>query len=413
MAVWSNIAAAPLVGATMLVYFAVCLLRTPRRILGDALVLGGTAVVLSGALMLASGLLIGPVDYILPTLKADSYLDLPAVTQAFHSTNPRWILLRPYLLVPLLAVCAWGATFLRRLRDIPTPQLLIGGCCVAQITAFGCLQFLGDAEVLQQHYYSSSLWSAVCLVLAITVCHLAKPLLDRRWERWLPAVLVLAVPLVYETDPHVPAIGWWPRGLEIVAAVIVAAAIGRFVSTAGAQAARATAVAVVVAVSGCALVLTVAPYEPHAPLRGVVDNPVPAYATALGGSTGDLIDRYRVATELPQFVGNSTYPGERLLMWFPQSQLARLIELIGMYHANINELSGSPPVLSAQDKAIIAARKPAEILIFDTSDFPASIGALAPYDPALLRAGVLKSGDFVVRSWLVSLGVYLHARQPR
>jgi hypothetical protein len=100
-------------------------------------------------------------------------------------------------------------------------------------------------------------------------------------------------------------------------------------------------------------------------------------------------------------------------MWFPQSQLSALIEVIGMYHANINELSSSPPVLTAQDEAMIEASEPGEILIFDTSDFPACVRALAPYDPALLRAGVLKSGDFVLRTWLVSLGVYLHARQPR
>lgn len=408
LAVWSSVAAAPLVVATMLVYVVLCFGRDRHHMLSNLLVLGGTAVAVTAAMMLASGVLLGPFDYIGPTIRAYTYLNSPATVIHYHSPDRDWILLRPYLLAPAGAIVAWGAAFLGRLRSIPTSQLLIGTACVVQVAVYSYLQFLGDAETLEQHYYSSSLWAAVCLVLAVSVAALAKPLLDHRLAQWLPAVGALGLPLVYETDPHLPAFGWLPIGLVIVAAVLVAAAIGRVVVSRAAAIGRPVAVAVVVVVIGCSLMLTAAPYERHSPLAGVIDDPVPAYATALGGSDGNLVDQYRVVTEIPQFVGNSTYPNERLLMWFPQAQLLSLVEIIGIYHATFNSLGSSPTVLTFSDKQILAMRQPAEILVFNTPDFPATLRALAPYDPRLLRAKVFTSGDFVLHAWLISLGVFAH-----
>jgi hypothetical protein len=408
MAVWSHVDAVPLVGVTIIAYFAVCLLRTPRRLGPDALVLAASAALVTVALMLGSGLLLGPYDYVLPTLRSYRLLNSPSVIRDFHSANPRWILLRPYLLVPVAAVGVWAATFLRRLSDVPTPQLLIGLACVAQIAVDSYLQFLGHAEVLQQHYYSSGLWATVYLLLAVTVAALAKPLFEHRLGRFLPAMLVLVLALADEADRNLPAFGWLPSGLLIVAAIVAAAATGRFVSEAGAPAARATAAAVVVVIMGGSLILTVAPYEHHARLPGVVKNAVPAYATALGGSDGDLIDKYRVATELPGFVGNSTTPGERVMMWLPPAQLGNLVDMVGMYHANINELVSSPPRLTLLDRELLQARRPAEVLVFDTPNFPATLRALERYDPTFLRATVLRSGNFELHVWLISLGVYMH-----
>jgi len=419
LAVWSNVEAAPLVAATMLAYLAVGVLRTPRRLLRDALVLGSTAVAVTGVLMLASGLLLGPFDYILPTLRAYRFLNRPVVILEYHSTNRRWILRRPYLLVPAAAVAAWGATFLRRLRAVPTPQLLIGSACATQIAAFSFLQFLGNAETLEQHYYSSSLWAAVSLVLAITVVELAKPLSDHPLARWTPAGLVLIVALLGELDQKPPAFGWSPTGLLIVAALILAAVIGRLVVNARSPAARAISMAVVVAVMGGSLILTVARYQTNGPLPGMVGDPVPAYATALGGSDGNLLDQYRVATELPQFVGNSTYPGERLLMWFPHVQLYHLTEVTGVYHDSFNALPsswcsgpgcvpGSPGSLTVADRSDLEQRKPAELLVLNAQNLSATLRALAPYDPTLLRTKVLRSGDFAVNLALISLGVYMH-----
>jgi hypothetical protein len=408
LAVWSNVAAAPLVAATMVAYFAVCVWHARGRLLRDAGVLAGTAALVTALLMLASGILLGPFDYILPTIRAYRYLDSPAIVSEYHSTNRRWILLRPYLLVPVGVVGAWAATVGRRLRVVPTPQLLIGASCIAQIAVFGYLQFFGDAETLEQHYYSSSLWAAVCLVLAVTVAVLAKPLLDHRRGRFAPAVFVLVLPLVYEVDPHLPAFGWLPAGVLIAAVMVAAAALGRLViSRRVAGAARAGASAALVVVVGCALILTAAPYQHHAPLAGTIVDPVPAYATALGGSDGNLVDQYRVAAELPGFVGNSTYPDERLLMWWPADQLNALMEVTGIYHHEFNSLTSSPPWLTVADRQLLHARRPAEILVLNFPDLPPVIRALRPYDPSVLRARVLESGDFVLHATLISLGVYM------
>lgn len=412
LAVWSNVSAAPLVVVTMVVYLGLCFARTRRRLLHDTLVLGASAGVVTVVMMLASGLLLGPFDYIIPTFKAYSYLNRPSVVHNYHSTNRFWILLRPYLLVPLAAMGVWGATFGRRLRAIPTPQLLIGLACAAQIAIFSWLQLLGDAETLEQHYYSSSLWAAICLVLAITVSALAKPLLDHFRARFIPVAIVLAIPLIYETDPHLPAFGWLPVGLLLVAAMAAVAGIGRgVVPKLAPVTARVTAAAIVVVLLGGSLILTTAPYQHHAPLQGVIDDPVPAYAGALGGSDTKLVDQYRVAADLPQFVGNSTYPSERLLMWFPIAEDKALAQIIGIYHANFDSFTSSPPDLTAADRALLLQRRPAEILVFNVANFPATLRALSAYDPTLLRKTVLTSGSYALHAWLISLGAYLHASQ--
>lgn len=411
MAVWSNVAAAPLVAATMLAYCVITFWRERRRLLADALVLAASAAVVTGALMVASGVLLGPYDYILPTIRAYTFLSSPGLVSHYHSTNRAWILLRPYLLVPAAVVAAWAAAFVRRLHSMPTPQLLIGTTCAAQVAAFSYLQFLGDAETLEQHYYSSSLWAAVCLCLAVTISALAKPLFEHPVSRWWPALVVLAVPLAFEADPHAPSFGWLPTGVSVVAVVTFAAVIGRFVAdTARPAAARVVTGAVIAIVVASCLVLTVAPYERHVPLSGTIADPVPAYAAALGGGVGSLVEQYRVATELPGFVGNSTYPSERLLMWYPWPQVNGVLEMMGMYHAGYNSLPSSPPTLTSGDQTLLAARKPAEILIFNTPSFSLTLHALAPYDPSLVRTTVLRSGSYHVEVWLVSLGVYVRTR---
>jgi hypothetical protein len=113
-AVWSLITAGPIVAAALVVYAVVGLLRFPRRLLGDAAVLAASALVVTGALMVGSGLLLGPFDYIGATRKSFHYLNSALVVHQYHSSNPRWVVLRPYLLVPAAALGAYGVTCTRR-----------------------------------------------------------------------------------------------------------------------------------------------------------------------------------------------------------------------------------------------------------------------------------------------------------
>ncbi len=47
--------------------------------------------------------------------------------------------------------------------------------------------------------------------------------------------------------------------------------------------------------------------------------------------------------------------------------------------------------------------------MFDTPDIRRTLEALAPYQPRLLRATVLRSGNSVLHAWLVALGRWARA----
>jgi hypothetical protein len=300
-------------------------------------------------------------------------------------------------------------TFTRRLKDIATSELVVGLSCAVGIAAFVYLQFFNHAEVLEDYYYSSSLWPAICLTLAITISALTKPLLERLDTAWLPPALVLAVPLVYELKPQVSPFGWVWKGLVIVAIAAGVAAVARLLEATGwPTLGRAGAAAAAVVIASCSLILTVAPWERHVPYPHTANDPSPSYSTALGGPVGNLIDQYRVATELPHFVGNATYPDEQLLMWYPHGARFTALQAIGMYHAWVNSLDSPPTQLTSRDKEVLEHRKPAEILVFDTPDITTTLHDLAPYRPKLLRATVLESGDYVLHAWLIELRVWVH-----
>ncbi len=412
-AVWSLITAGPVVAAVLAVYAVVGLVRFRRRLWRDAAVLATSALAVTGGLMVASGLLLGPFNYLVATRRSFHYLDSAVVVAQYHSSNPRWVVLRPYLLVPAAAVGAYVVTFTKRLRDLDTAELIVGLSCGASIAAFVYLQFFNHAEVLENYYYSSSLWPGICLTFAITIAALAKPLLERLSTAWLPAALVLAVPLVYELKPQVSPFGWVWKGLVIVLIAAAAAAVARLAAaTTWPSLARAGAAATAVVIASCSLILTVAPYEIHAPLFGVAPDPLPRYSTVLGGPVGNLIDQYRIATELPSFVGNATYPNEQLLMWYPPGQRGRLLEVTGVYHDSFNEMEGPPNVLTGRDQGDLYRRRPAEVLVLDPRFISLTLHVLARYKPTLLRHTVLRSGDFDVSVYLIWLGVFGHGAPP-
>jgi hypothetical protein len=408
-ATWAHGVGALLAAIAVATYVLVRLFRDRRKLVGDLVLLAAVAAATTGAFVVGSGLLLGQYNVIGPTLFALRYLSQPTQILLWHSASSVWAPYVAYLFVPPAIVGAFAVVFARRIRSIPTPQLFIGAVAAVQFVVFVYMQFFHHLQTLEMHYFSSTLWAAVCLALAVVVCELARGLFASRSRRWLPAATVVVVALAYEVDPHVPAFGWLPYGALVATILIAMALAGRLVGLGTHRGLISIGtLAAVVGITGCALVLTVAPVPHHRLFPNTVFDPPPAYAASLGGNVGNLVNAYRVTTELPHFVGTATYPGEELMMSLPHEEIETLLELIGIYHAGYDLLPSTLPGLSPGDRTILAERRPAEILVLDTSSGgdDGVLASLAPYHPQLLRAGVLRSGPFAVHLWLYYLGTY-------
>ncbi len=418
LAVWSHGVAVPLVVATLVGYLAVRLARDRARLLGDIVLLAVVAVAVTGLLMLGSEVALGYSNFISLTWQSFRYLSQPSQIAKWHSASWRWAPYVSYLLVPPAVLGAFAVAVIRRGRAVPTPTLLIGVAAAAQLLLYVWLQFFGTLQTLEQYFFSSTLWAGVCLAFAIAVAEVTRPLSDRPVARWLPAAVLLAIPLGYETDPHVPPFGWVPLGAVLAAAVIVAAVAAR----GGARLARPLVAAVasglaLAAFAGAALVLTVAPIPHHPTLPNTrpdyIDTP-PPYASALGGSSTIFIDRYRIATALPAFVGPAAYRSEQVMMWWPRLVNEPYVEYAGMYHGAFNSLRSQPPAFTKRDFSRLKSRCPAELLLFDYSaaSFPLALSRLAVFRPTLMRTGVLRAGSLGLHVWLIRLGVCYHHSPP-
>ena len=205
-----------------------------------------------------------------------------------------------YLLVPPAVLGAFAVAVARRGRAVPTPVLLVGVVAAVQLVVYVWLQFVGTVQTLEQHYLSSTLWAGVCVAFAITVAELARPLSGRPIARWLPAAVLLAVPLGYEADPHVPSFGWLPFG-AMLAAVVIAAAVAapgcaRLRPPLAAVTATGLALAAFAGATWCSpsrpsRVTRAARYRP-----GPAPRPTPPRSAAAGRI---YVDGYRIATALP------------------------------------------------------------------------------------------------------------------
>jgi hypothetical protein len=411
LAIWSDGFAVPLVGATLVCYAGVRLVRNRAGLPGDLAVLAGVAVAVTGLLFMASTVVIGHANFIAETWQ--SYRYLSSQTGAWHSANWRWAPNVAYLLVPPAVLGAWMVAAARRGRSVPTPVVLVGVVAAGQLAIYSWLQFGSSVQTLEYYFSSSTLWGAVCLVLAITVAELARPLFDRPLARWVPAAVLLAVPLGYEADPRVPAFGWVPFGAALAGGVIIAAAAARGATRLRGRLAAGTATGLALAALVAAtLALTVAPIPPHPQLPGTLPQritPAPPYASALGGSATVYLDRYRIAAALPSFVGQPAYPGEHVIMWWPRQQNEAYVEYAGVAERGaINSLDSQPPDLTRHDRGELGRRRPAELLLFDSSaaSFPAALKQLAAFQPVLVRSGVLRAGRIVLHVWLIRLGTF-------
>jgi 4-amino-4-deoxy-L-arabinose transferase-like glycosyltransferase len=415
LGVWSHGMGVVLATTTVVSYGAVRLVRARRQLWRDVALLGAVAVVTTLVLMVASRLVLGQLNFIAPTIAGAAFLNHPDQVREWHSSTWRWAPYDPYLLVPPSVVVAFALSFARRFHRVPSPQLFVGLVCAAQLAVFAFLQFAYHVQTLEMHYFSSTIWGVVCLALALTLAEIVRPLTDRPLSRWLPAIAVLAVPLAYEADPHVPAFVWLPGGVALAAVpALVAAVMWAWNRRGTAHSGRGGALGVAmafatVAIAGSLLVLTVAPSLPLPHFRGLAGalDPATDYASALGGNATALIDWYEVSASLPAFVGDPTYKGEQLMMWAPPAEVGALIEPIGMFHAGFNLLSGFP-VLSAAAATELARRHPAEILLVGNTaaGFQTALVALDTYEPVVVRKAVLRHGTAVLHAWLIVVQLF-------
>lgn len=409
VAVWTFASSTVLIVATVAAYAVIRWRRDRENVLRDIEIVGGVAIAVTAVLAVGSFVLLGQFDFILPTFKSVIYLAHRSNVVLNHSAGPAWAPYLSYLLVLPAVVALWFVAFGRRLEPIPTPQLIVGAACTCQLVLAVLLQFLGGVQILEEHYFSSLLWAGVSVTLAMALVQLGRPMLDRRRFAWAVPVLLVAVPLAYEIDPHVPPSGWVPFGLGMLAiiAVIAAAADRLRRATPGLATLLATCASLAL-IDGCLLILTTAPVPGHVKPPNTVASPVPQYATALGGSDALAVNLYVVTTKLPGFVGPATYSGEQLLMWWPPAYQQELLGPIGIYHAFYDSLLGDFGTLSAAQRDMIEQRQPAQILLmsFTEDDFEQSFDALSAFEPRLVRAGVLRSGPVALHVWLIDLGHY-------
>ncbi len=431
LSVWALASSALLVIATVVAYLLVRLKRDRQKLWRDLSVMFGSAVGVTGLLAIASAVLIGPWDYILTTIQSLIYLAQPSQTLANHSRSPLWAPYITYLLVPpavgLACYAAFGgrlkdflardrlARIGRRLASIPTAQLIVSVACAFQIVIYTVLQFIGSTQVLEVHYFSSLLWASVMLTLAITIAELGAPILEHARYRWLIPVVLLAVPLVFELNPTVPQFGWMPVGLIIVVVIVLLSWLARREAAShDITRSRVLIGGAIAAISAGLLVLTVTPTQ-HKHERGTVVDTFPDYAYTLGGSStqwGDdstWVNLYADTTAMPSFVGDASYSGEQLLMWWNNDQLKELREPIGIYHAFFDSIPSDLGTLTPLDKYFFGQRHPAQILLMSLTGqgFQASLDSLKPYGAELVHSGTLTSGSVSLHLWLIDLHQYL------
>ncbi len=408
MAVWALATCAALVAVILAAYLVVGLVGERSHLWIDVVLLGVVAVAVTVGLAGASAAEFGQLDYIRPTINSIQYLATPSQEAMWHSANWRWAPYEAYVLVPPALAAAWMVVG-RRWRSLGSAQLVVALATVGEVVAALLLQFVAKVQILEEHFFYSTLWAALLLGLVVLLAELTRPLATHRLWRFAPAVLVVAVALAYETDPHVPAMRWLPvAAILAVGLVGVAYVAQRLASGARPALSRVASGMAVVGIVGVVLVLTVAPSPNHKLLVNTAYNPPTGYDTALGGNANELVDDYRLISGIHAFTGKATYRGEQVLTcWTSADQ--ELMDAIGQFHAAFNLLPGYCPDLGPADARMIRFRRPAQILV--VSETPVRIHVmlrhLAGLGAFVARSEVRRAGPYDLRLWLVEIPRYL------
>ncbi len=344
------------------------------------------AAVVSGALSQLSGALFGAPDLWSPTWRAFSDLRSAQSVALYHSTNWRWILDAPHLLVPVLVGLMWSALALRRNNKFRPQERLLAAVLALQLIASVYLQFFREQWVLEFHYYFSLLWPPVVLVATSTVCELGQTLRRYlRWRRWLPAGLVIGVPLVLATLHIRVSFGFVVASITVGLAILGIVALGRI----DARARSAAAVAGFLVVMYLVTVAQSPAKSP--PRRGQAALPKPHYELVFGHPSATERDLYLAASDLNDIVPAPAASGVPLLLWGPARWPQSLSVAAAEYGWLSNAILGLPNLTPA-DVARIEQVRPDVLVLLSTREADLDNG-VAALRTVFLAAKVMSSAN--------------------
>jgi hypothetical protein len=410
LALHSQFVSAPLVAAAWLVAVALELKASRREAALTLAILLGCAAAGTGLLSLTAALMWGQPDIISPSVRAALWFRKAKEVRKFHSANDHWVLRNTYLVVPILAPALWAVLRWATPADRDEQprrdrrcELGLAITAALQVAAFVYLQFPGKAEELEYHVYSSMLWSASVLLIALVVARLCRPLLTVARTCWLPAVLVVAVPylLTFLRD-HLHFRLLAGVGVGVTLLVVVWAGARRRPSLG-------LAAALTVLVVGATYAITTAEPPGQSWLAGQKRYPQPDFAHALrnNGAWHAQEDSYRLVAELNRTMPQATGRGQLLLTWYgPYDSLSS--DLTTQYLWTPQSLSMDLPTLSALDRRILAARHPQTLVIFapDPAQLAAAVQSLraAGLAATVTLRETLQAGSLSDTVWVVGLG---------
>lgn len=436
MSIWTNGICLFVVVPTFVAYLGLRFLKD-RRLLGwDILIAFAVAAMTTLILLLFSKLLLGYWDFISVTMRSSRTVSAVAIAN-WHSASWAWAPYDLYLLVPPAILVAFCVVFARR-TGWQDSVLLVGVSGSLQLLLFAYLQFFSHYWVLETPLFSCFLWGATNLMLALLVSEIMKDWIGSprvhlptgsilgMARSSVPALILIAVPLIYEASPHAPRLTWSPWGYVLGVAVIAAAGVGRLIlgpsrivghrshRTSGGWRGPIATVAVVL-LSGAALILTVAPEVAHRPPPNTsTHNPHADYSSVLGGHYASYLEAYRVLSELPSFVGKPSYPHEQLVLWIGPGLrvLPDFWGPIGLFGSGPNVLPGTYPSFDSKDQARLNAHRAGQVLLMssDGGGFDQAVRSLSAYGPQVARKAVLGSSAYHLHVWLVDLKRYAEPR---
>ena len=402
LAIHSQSISAPLVAVAWAVYVVMQLRTDWRAALKASLILGGCAIAVTGFFALAAWIMWDRPDILSPTITAAEHFRTPNELRKWHSPNWHWVLRNTYLIIPLLTPALWVASVRGRLAaDKVELGLALTG--LLQLSLFAYLQFFDITCELEYHVYSSMLWSAVVLTMAVAVSRICLPLLGSARTAWLPAAIVLAVPwlmTLVRDSVHFRLLA----GFAVAAVLLVVISAGlRWLS--GPVAAAALAVLAV----GATYAITTAEPPGQTWLHQQRHFPQPDYAHALrnGGAWHAQEDSYRMVAQLNLSMPQATKAGQVLLTWYgPGDGLSS--DLTTQYMWTPQSLFADLPDLSRNDQAILVSRHAKTLVIFgpDPAQLASAVTALdgAGFKPTVVLREDLKDGSLSDNVWVIDLG---------